>query len=55
MLSASTGKLFLKFDTSTLTIPDFNYKTATIGMFGFPVPPPINIEIKPMRLEVCMQ
>ncbi|MEW5314736.1 MAG: hypothetical protein WDW38_006208, partial [Sanguina aurantia] len=41
--------LFLRFDTSSLLIPDLNYKTASI--FGIPIPPPLNIAITPVRLE----
>lgn len=43
------GKLQLVFDTTVLVIPDFSFRTAS--MFGLPVPPPLNIAIKPLRLE----
>lgn len=46
------GKLQLVFDTSVLVIPDFSYRTASL--FGLPIPPPLNITIKPLRLEVCV-
>lgn len=55
MFTPPTGTLFLRFDTSSLLIPDLNYKTASI--FGIPIPPPLNIAITPVRLEVgeCRQ
>ncbi len=45
------GKLHLNFDTSVLIIPDMSYRTATL-MGLLPIPPPLNIAIKPRSLEV---
>lgn len=45
------GKLHLNFDTSVLVIPDMSYRTATL-MGLLPMPPPLNIAIKPVSLEV---
>lgn len=44
------GKLHLNFDTSVLIIPDMSYRTATL-MGLLPIPPPLNIAIKPRSLE----
>ncbi|PNW88216.1 hypothetical protein CHLRE_01g019600v5 [Chlamydomonas reinhardtii] len=44
------GKLHLNFDTSVLVIPDMSYRTATL-MGLLPMPPPLNIAIKPVSLE----
>ncbi|GLC34977.1 hypothetical protein PLESTB_001184800 [Pleodorina starrii] len=44
------GKLHLSFDTSVLVIPDMSYRTATL-MGLLPIPPPLNIAIRPVSLE----
>ncbi|PNH07645.1 hypothetical protein TSOC_005881 [Tetrabaena socialis] len=44
------GKLQLVFDASVLVIPDMSYRTAMLlGLL--PIPPPLNIAIKPVSLE----
>lgn len=47
------GKLFLRFDpmgATPLVIPDLSFRNTS--MFGIPMPPPLNIEIKPRIFEV---
>ncbi|EFJ46927.1 hypothetical protein VOLCADRAFT_92733 [Volvox carteri f. nagariensis] len=44
------GKLHLSFDTSVLVIPDMSYRTAFL-MGLLPIPPPLNIAIRPVSLE----
>lgn len=43
------GLLHLEFDTASLNIPPINYLHAKV--LGVPIPPPMNIEIVPKRLE----
>ncbi|GFR50830.1 hypothetical protein Agub_g13103 [Astrephomene gubernaculifera] len=44
------GKLHLNFDTSVLVIPDMSYRTAMLAGL-LPIPPPLNIAIRPVSLE----
>jgi len=43
------GVLRIKFDPTTVVIPDLSWRTATI--FSIPIPPPLNIAIVPQLLE----
>ncbi|KAF5830964.1 hypothetical protein DUNSADRAFT_13795 [Dunaliella salina] len=43
------GYLKVVFDAETLNIPDLDWRTGNI--FKVPLPPPVNIAIKPQRLE----
>eukprot|EP00983_Pelagomonas_calceolata_P023181 729971-Pelagomonas_calceolata.AAC.1 len=45
------GFLRVTWDIDTLVIPDLDWRTGSL--FRLPIPPPINIAIKPQRLEVC--
>mmetsp|Transcript_7349 Transcript_7349/g.18236 ORF Transcript_7349/g.18236 Transcript_7349/m.18236 type:complete len:237 (-) Transcript_7349:358-1068(-) len=46
------GIVRVQFDADGLVIPPLCWKTASI--FGVPIPPPLNIAIKPQRLEGTM-
>ncbi|GLI61244.1 hypothetical protein VaNZ11_003545 [Volvox africanus] len=48
------GKLHLSFDTSVLVIPDMSYRTAML-MGLLPIPPPLNIAIRPVSLEGVLE
>jgi len=43
------GFLRVTWDIDTLVIPDLDWRTGSL--FRLPIPPPINIAIKPQRLE----
>lgn len=43
------NKLQITFDTDELLIPDLNWRTASV--FGVPIPPPLNIAIRPNKFE----
>jgi len=45
-----SGRTRVSFDTSTLSIPDLNWRTTKV--LGVPLPPPFNIAIRPLSLEV---
>ena len=50
MQDLGQGKLGLQFDPEHLLIPDLNFRTAKL--LGLPIPPPLNIAIRPEKLEV---
>ncbi|KAF6262445.1 hypothetical protein COO60DRAFT_1699303 [Scenedesmus sp. NREL 46B-D3] len=43
------NKLRITFDTTELLIPDLNWRTASV--LGLPIPPPLNIAIRPNKFE----
>jgi hypothetical protein len=51
LAGGDASKLRLHFDAQQLRIPDLNWRTASV--FGVPIPPPLNIAIRPSKFEVC--
>eukprot|EP00878_Enallax_costatus_P030376 GHUV01033069.1.p1 GENE.GHUV01033069.1~~GHUV01033069.1.p1 ORF type:complete len:182 (+),score=42.69 GHUV01033069.1:117-662(+) len=43
------NKLQITFDPAELYIPDLNWRTAKV--FGIPIPPPLNIAVRPNHFE----